>query len=276
MTRSSRVALLTLVVLAAALVPLARAEDATLKTTFVLLVGRPATPPGDTPTVLIEPGTVIMPGPQGSEAAGGGYLDLLRKLSPSYRLDDLRTEKREVLDLIVGKETGVDLGLASIGASVKLLDVQEETATLEVTLTDHGKVVSQPRIMAARGKWATIGSRDGEAAPYLFLLLGPWTREDMEIGRRQKNFTAPKAIDKAPPAYPEEARKAKVTGIVVLRGTIGADGAVSNIRIIESPDDRLSTAARDAFARWRFEPGRDEKGAPVAYEFTFTMAFKLQ
>jgi len=54
------------------------------------------------------------------------------------------------------------------------------------------------------------------------------------------------------------------------------DGAVSNIRVLESPDDRLSVAARDAFAKWRFEPGRDQKSTPVPYEFIITMAFKLQ
>lgn len=254
--------------------PAGAGED-TLKTTFVLLVGTPATTQGDSPRVHIEPGTVILPGPQVSAAASAGYLDLIRKLEPSYRLGDLSTAKRAVLTLKLAEQTPVDLGLSAVGARVKLLDVQADTATLEVTITDKGKVVSQPRITAARGRWATIGTMDGENAPFVFLLLGPWTREDVEIEHKQADLTKPELISGPPPSYPETARKARTMGLVILRGTIGVDGAVSNISVVESPDDTLSTAAAEAFARWRFKPGTDRSGTAVPFEYKVTFAFKL-
>ncbi|MEW6338148.1 MAG: energy transducer TonB [Acidobacteriota bacterium] len=253
----------------------AGAGNDTLKTTYVVLVGKPATTQGDSPRVHIEPGTVILPGPQVSAAASAGYLDLVRKLEPSYRLGELSTAKRGVLTLIPGEETPVDLGLASVGARVKLLAVQPDTATLEVTITDKGRVVSQPRIMAARGRWATIGTMDGEAAPYVFLLLGPWTREDLEIEGKQADLVLPELISGPPPTYPEAARKARTMGLVILRGTIGVDGSVSGISVVESPDDSLSKAATEAFAGWRFKPGTDRSGTAVPVEYKATFNFKL-
>ncbi len=252
------------------------ATEDTLKTTLVLLIGKPATTQGDLPRVHIEPGTVILPGPQVSAAASAGYLDLIRKPEPSYRLGELSAARRDVLTLKTGEETPVDLGLASVGARVKLLAVQADTATLEVTITEKGKVVSQPRIMAARGRWATIGTMDGETAPYVFLLLGPWTREDAEIEHRQSDLTKPELISGPPPAYPQDARKAKATGIVILRGTIGVDGTVSGISVVESPDDTLSKAAAEAFAGWRFKPGTNRSGTAVPFEYKVTFAVKLR
>jgi TonB family protein len=255
--------------------PLLAAEP-TLKTTVILLVGQPVLPQGEHPTVDIVPGTVIPAGPQSSAAAGNGYASMYRKLRETYRLEWLATEKRELLDLTLGKEHRLPLVAPDIEAAITLREVDGEHASYEVRILEKGKVAAQPAVKVTRGTWATIGSRDGEAAPYLFILLGPWTADDEGLARAQKDFTPPKAITKEKLGYPEEARKAKITGIVVLRGTIGLDGTVSNIRVIESPDEILSKPAVEAFAKWTFEPGRDHKGAPVPYEFSIVLAFKLQ
>jgi TonB family protein len=256
-------------------VPMA-ASEITHKTTLVLLVGHPVLPQGEHPTVDIEPGTVIPAGPQSAAASSVGYAPMFRKLRETYRLEWLATEKRELLDLALGKEERVPLVAPGIEAGITLREVNGEHATYEVQLRDQGEVVAKPVVKVARGTWATIGSRDGEAAPYLFLLLGPWTADDEGLARAQKDFTKPKLLTKEKLGYPEEARQAKITGIVVLRGTIGVDGRVSNVRVVESPDEVLSKAAAEAFARWTFEPGRDQKGAPVPYEFSIVLAFKLQ
>jgi len=252
------------------------AGETTLKTTVIVLVGQPVLPQGERPTVDIQPGTVIPAGPQSSAASGNGYASMYRKLRDTYRLEWLATEKRELLELTRGKEHRLPLVAPGIEATITLTEVDGEHAAYQVGILEQGKVVAQPTIKVARGNWATIGSRDGEAAPYLFLLLGPWTADDEGLARAQKGFTPPKVITKEKLGYPEEARKAKITGIVVLRGTIGLDGTVSNIRVIESPDETLSKPAAEACAKWTFEPGRDQKGAPVPYEFSIVLAFKLQ
>ena len=214
-------------------------------------------------------------GPQSSAASGNGYTSMYRKLRDTYRLEWLATEKRDLLDLTLGKEHRLPLVAPDIEAAIVLREVDGEHASYEVRFLEQGKVVAQPTVKVTRGTWATIGSRDGEAAPYLFLLLGPWTADDEGLARAQKDFTLPKLINRTAPVYPEAARQARITGIVVLRGTIGVDGTVSNIRVVESPDDDLSKAAMEAFAAWRYEPGRDQKGAPVAFDYTITISFKL-
>lgn len=89
-------------------------------------------------------------------------------------------------------------------------------------------------------------------------------------------LTEPRVVEKAPPQYPEEARKEKVQGAVVLEATIETDGKVSETTVVEDPDARLTAAAREAVAKWRFEPARDAKGKPVAVRYRVTVAFKLQ
>lgn len=88
-------------------------------------------------------------------------------------------------------------------------------------------------------------------------------------------LTEPKAVEKAPPDYPEAARADKVQGVVVLEVTIETKGDVADIEAIEDPDSRLTAAARDAVARWRFEPARDADGRAVAVRYRLTVAFKL-
>lgn len=89
-------------------------------------------------------------------------------------------------------------------------------------------------------------------------------------------LTEPRAVEKAPPSYPEEAQKERVQGAVVLEATIATDGRVSETAVVEDPDARLTAAAREAVAKWRFEPARDAKGNPVAVRYRVTVAFKLQ
>ena len=94
-----------------------------------------------------------------------------------------------------------------------------------------------------------------------------WTKES--------GLSEPKAIEKVAPTYPEEAKKERVQGAVVVEATIGTDGAVSDLKAIEDPDARLTVAALEAVAKWRFEPARDAKGRAVAVRFTVTVNFKL-
>jgi len=89
-------------------------------------------------------------------------------------------------------------------------------------------------------------------------------------------LTEPQVVEKAPPKYPDEARKERVQGAVVLEATIETDGRVSETAVVEDPDARLTAAAREAVAKWRFEPARDAKGKPVAVRYRVTVAFKLQ
>lgn len=71
-----------------------------------------------------------------------------------------------------------------------------------------------------------------------------------------------------------EAMRAEVHGSVVLRGVVDSNGAVTDVRVVQSLEPSLDLASRDAFGQWTFRPAR--RGAepiPIAItvEMTFTM-----
>ncbi|HMK22248.1 MAG TPA: energy transducer TonB [Terriglobales bacterium] len=56
------------------------------------------------------------------------------------------------------------------------------------------------------------------------------------------------------PRYTKEARKAKVTGVVVLEGTLGRDGCLRQVKVVRVLGYGLDHSAIEAVLRWRFKP----------------------
>jgi periplasmic protein TonB len=67
---------------------------------------------------------------------------------------------------------------------------------------------------------------------------------------------------------------AKVQGVVLLDVTIGTDGSVTGLRLVQSVP-LLDQAAMDAVNLWRFEPAL-LNGVPVEVEMTVTINFTLK
>ena len=78
--------------------------------------------------------------------------------------------------------------------------------------------------------------------------------------------SAPHALSTPPPEFPEHARRQRKSGFVVVAYTIGVDGHVGNVRIIESePRGVFDHAVETALGRWRYEPPAE----PVEITHTF-------
>lgn len=77
---------------------------------------------------------------------------------------------------------------------------------------------------------------------------------------------------KIDPIYPDDARQAKVQGVVVLDTVIGADGSVVELHPVSGPD-ALAPAALDAVKWWRFQPYL-VNGQPVPVETTIAVEFR--
>jgi peptidyl-prolyl cis-trans isomerase A (cyclophilin A) len=60
-------------------------------------------------------------------------------------------------------------------------------------------------------------------------------------------------ISKTAPVYPIDAKKAGVSGTVVLSAVIGTDGIIKELRVVSGPD-LLRHAALDAVHQWRYRP----------------------
>ena len=83
----------------------------------------------------------------------------------------------------------------------------------------------------------------------------------------------PKAIKKANPVYPDEARRSRTQGTVAMECLVREDGATTNIRVVGG-QSAIRGPAVDALRRWRYEPAR-RHGKAVPFALVFATTFKL-
>jgi protein TonB len=79
---------------------------------------------------------------------------------------------------------------------------------------------------------------------------------------------------KVEPIYTEEARGARISGIVILEAVIDRNGFVKDVTVLKPLPAGLSEAAVDAVKQWTFKPATF-KGEPVDVIFNLTVNFRL-
>jgi len=89
------------------------------------------------------------------------------------------------------------------------------------------------------------------------------------------NVLAPVRIHSPDPHYPEEARHARVQGVVILQTIIDKLGNVTDVRVLKGLPSGLTESAVDAVSSWRFKPATLE-GKPVAVYYLVTVSFSVQ
>lgn len=112
--------------------------------------------------------------------------------------------------------------------------------------------------------------------PNLNSSTGSWEIRFAELaqGKKDGQLLAPVATEKSDPGYPLELIRANVHGMVTLYAVIHADGKVGDIRVLNSPDERLDIYAAKALARWKFVPA-ERAGKPVALEAVVKIPFRV-
>jgi protein TonB len=83
----------------------------------------------------------------------------------------------------------------------------------------------------------------------------------------------PRKIQEVAPAYPELARTARVSGVVIIEATIDEQGSVQDARVLRSIP-LLDRAAIDAVRQWRFTP-TVLNGQVIPVVMTVTVNFRL-
>ena len=84
----------------------------------------------------------------------------------------------------------------------------------------------------------------------------------------------PNKLKDVRPVYPPIAQSARVSGVVIIEATIGADGRVKDAKVLRSIP-LLDQAALDAVKQWQFTPTL-LNGVPVPVIMTVTVNFTLQ
>ena len=85
---------------------------------------------------------------------------------------------------------------------------------------------------------------------------------------------APKLVHTVRPEYPEVARMAHLSGIVVLEAVVGTDGRVESVKALNA-NPVLEQAAIDAVAQWRYKPLL-LNGVPTRFILTVTITFSVR
>ena len=87
------------------------------------------------------------------------------------------------------------------------------------------------------------------------------------------NVQSAMMVSKVPPVYPAAAKAAGIQGIVHLSATIGTDGTVQELTVLDGPAE-LTPAATDAVKQWVYKPTL-LNGNPVQVQTTIDINFTL-
>jgi TonB family protein len=247
----------------AVLVAAPASADEGLPTQYTVMIGYLDEGVGDEGRVLILPGTLI-PEIEGPER-------LTDKIAEAYRLKSVQI-KSDVLKMMpMNEEFEMPAAIPDVRILMSLIGFNDSVATYRIKMMHDEEILADTPVSVRRGGRAIVGSRDGEAAPYLFVVIG--AAGESESARAGAE---PKVLERIAPRYPEEARKHKIQGQVVVSVVIGTDGRVRKAEIDKSPDDLLSDAALEAVEQWRFEPPLDETGRPAEVEMRLAIDFRLE
>jgi len=201
----------------------------------------------------------------GSNGGGGGNFDRL----PASRGNPPRASLN---DQIVPPNVMMPTEMPKLPA--------EETVRVdpEVKLPEGGQIgdpMSQFSRVLSNGRGGPGGIGNGccdgvgdSTGPY----LGSGPPGIFPAGK--KGVTVPQVIYNPEPSFSDEARKAKVQGVVLLLLVVGKDGRPYDIRVGQSLGMGLDEKAIEAVGRWRFKPAT-LNGQPVATQIAVEVDFHL-
>ena len=115
------------------------------------------------------------------------------------------------------------------------------------------------------------------SAVVLFLLASVSLAQAPDAGppyRVGGNVTRPEKVAGDPPQYSEEARMARVQGVVIVEAVIDEEGKVTDAKVLKGLPMGLSEAALEAIQAWEFKPAMLD-GKPVAVYYALTVNFTL-
>jgi len=78
------------------------------------------------------------------------------------------------------------------------------------------------------------------------------------------------------PSYSEEARRLKVSGVVLLMIVVRSDGLADDVMVVKPMGHGLDANAIDTVLEWKFQPAKDAQGNLVAVQVPIEVSFKLR
>ena len=94
------------------------------------------------------------------------------------------------------------------------------------------------------------------------------------FAERWSGVTAPVVIHRVEPDYPDEARKARFQGSVLVYVEVDEQGRIRSVRVEKPAGLGLDEKAIEAVKQWRFRPATRD-GRPVAVPARIDVSFHL-
>jgi TonB family protein len=210
-----------------------------------------------------------------------------------FALHHLGEVARQAYELPAGG--GHARGFYNYGGAVYELGLEArpragDTILFKAEIRRDRETLSSPEVIARLGERAILSTENGGDAPFLFFVVeatpapyaggAPAAAGEVRPGADGvykvdgDRIRPPKNIHRVDPKYTDAARKARVTGQVVLECIVDEQGRIADVKVVRGLPEGLDQAAIDAIRQWRFEPSRLD-GQPVKVRFTLTINFKL-
>lgn len=158
--------------------------------------------------------------------------------------------------------------MAQLRYAYKKLD-QAEPLLLDVIQQTKQLDFSHPMALAAHARLVDLYERKGksaEATPHCIAIgsMTPWDENQDPVPLFRKE-----------PAYPMNEARRGISGFAKFKFTITAEGAVTNIEIVETDGSKtFGTHGKEALAKWRYAP-KFENGQPVNTTTMVQLDFRM-
>ena len=110
---------------------------------------------------------------------------------------------------------------------------------------------------------------------WLVLSGGYWSSEKARVLVGEKHEGTPQLLVKTTPSYTDAAIRAKVQGVVLLKGMVRRNGRVDTLSVVRSLGYGLDENAIREMASWRWRPAM-RNGKAVDAWATIEVAFNLR
>jgi len=175
---------------------------------------------------------------------------------------------------VADQESGAVLAsqeLSETGETARAKVELDDNRVLDISVRDTGLYIVATLLVQANHQ--TIDSLEGRwfMRNPTGILPEPSVNMPLRVGG---NVRAPVVMHRVEPKYPEDARAARISGIVILEVIIDRNGDVKDPKVLKPLPFGLDQAAIDAVTQWKFRPGTLD-GQPVDVIFNLTINFML-
>lgn len=189
---------------------------------------------------------------------------LVNRIQAQSQLNQLHATARDLQQSEVLVKIAAALGADAL--LVGTADISSKDIKLHVSLRDaaSGKEIRSFPYQEKLEK-AFLGNfppvKDAETNAYFFPGLD--------------GVSAPKCEHCPTPEFPDEMRRNRIEGRVLLSAIVGEQGTLEDVRIVEDPGYGLAQRSVEVLRKWRLQPSRDPRGNLVKVRVPIETTFRL-